>query len=134
MGPWPEELDKEIDRQILAIHHNTEKPLEEFLKDKDYGTGLKSLYLIPMIFRPDIKLYNERMLYRAKKGEADYRLKIDYDKYIHADEAGKRSLIIKNLLLAIRLIAIKAKKNKMEFDSEKMEKDIRDFLDFKDDV
>lgn len=134
MGPWPKELDKEIDQQRAAIHRSTVRPLEEFLAKEDYGPGLRSLGVIPMIFRPDIKLYNERTLYRAKKGEADYRLKIDYDKYVHTDEVGKRSLIIKNLLQAIRMIAVKAKKNKVEFDAERLEKDIRKFLDYKDEV
>lgn len=130
MGPWPEELSKEIERQILVIHHSTEKPLEEFLAKKDYGPGLKDLGIIPIIFRPDVRLYNERTLYRVKKGDADYRLKIDYDKFVHADEKGKRALIIKNILQAIRMIGERAKKNKVEFDSEKMERDIREFLDF----
>lgn len=130
MGPWPKGLDEVIDKERLSIRHTTLKPLEEFLKDKDYGPGLVDLGLIHMIFRPDIKLYNERMKYDAKKGDADYRLKINYDDFVHADESGKRSLLIKNLLSAIRMIGEKTKHDKAVFDSEQMEYDIREFLNF----
>lgn len=132
MGPWPKELDKEIEQQKLSIRRTTTKPLEEYLKSHDYGEGLKDLGVIPMCFKPGwMTHYKERKLYNSKNGDADFRLNIDYDSFINADEQGKRKLLIINILQAIRLIGIEAKKAGAEFDAKKMEQDIRDFLHFK---
>ena len=128
MGPWPKGINNQINQQLLLIRHSTEKPLEEFLKNKDYGPGLKHLGLIPMIFRPDVKLYKERRKYSAENGDADYRLKIDYNVFVNSNESEKRSLLIKNLLQAVRDIGERAKENKATFDAREMEKDIREFL------
>lgn len=126
-GPWPEEKKHEIHSQILSIHNNSLTPLEKFLVNKDYGSSLKTLYIIQMILRPDIKLYEERTLYKAKEGSADYRLKIDYDAFVQADEQEKRRLIIENILQCVRLLGEKTKKQKTDFDAQRLENDIIEF-------
>ncbi len=131
MGPWPKELDDLISKQRLTIQHNTVKPLEKFLLEKNYGPGLKDLGIIMMILHPDYQLYKERTLYRAKESSADYRLKIDYDAFVSADEAGKRRLMIENILQCVRLLGIKTKKQKTKFDAERLEKDIIEFTGYK---
>lgn len=80
-----------------------------------------------MILRPDIKLYEERTLYKAKEGSADYRLKIDYDAFVQADEQEKRRLIIENILQCVRLLGEKTKKQKTDFDAQRLENDIIEF-------
>ncbi len=131
MGPWPEKLGTEIEKQLRQIHNKDFTPLKNLLLNKDYGSGLKDLGVIPMIMQPDIKLYKERTLYRAKQASADYRLKIDYDAFINADEVGKKKLMIENILQCVRLLGIKTKKQKTDFDAEKLEQDIIKFTNYK---
>jgi|SRR5882724_9637975 len=130
MGPWPEGLGQDIEQQQRSIRRRAIKPLEEYLADRDYGSDLKTLYVIPMTFRPDIELYNERKLFRPGKKDADYRLKIDYDDFVNASEEGKEKLILQNIIQCVRLVGDKMKKKRLEFDAQKMEREIRDFVQF----
>src|SRR5579885_3625782 len=134
MGPWPEGLGQDIEAEQLSIRHRAIKPLEEYLAGRDYGSGLKTLYVIPMTFPPGFKFYNERRLLRPGKKEADYRLKIDYQSFVNANEERKEKLLLKNIIQCVRLVGAKMKKRKLEFDSEKMEREIREFLQFFDTV
>jgi len=133
-GPWPEGLDQDIEEQQRSIRRRAIKPLEEYLGGRDYGSDLKTLGVIPMIFRPDIKLYNERQLLRPGERRADYRLKIDYDDFVNASEEGKEKLILRNIIQCVRLVGDKMKKKRLEFDARKMEQEIRDFAKFHDPV
>jgi hypothetical protein len=130
-GIFPEDKLVEIEKSLDSIQSSVFTPLEDFLENRNYGSGLTNLYVIQMIIRPDIEFLKERTLYRAKQASADYRLKIDYEAFVKADEAGKKKLMIENILQCVRLLGIKTKKQKTEFDAEKLERDIREFTKYK---
>jgi len=96
------------------------------LESNEYGTEIDSLGIIPIIVNltPDLEnagFFKERMLFSHKKKEADYRLRIDYNRFINSDNRMKKLLIIKNIIDSIRLLGKKAKK---DFNAKKLEDDI----------
>ena len=77
-----------------------------------YGTEFDLIAIIPTCV--DDRTWNalgwkERILLRRKSREADIRLRIDYEKFVNADENSKRDMFIKILIQSIRTIQVKSK-------------------------
>lgn len=94
----------------------------KILEINDYG-DIDDIGIIPVIMSPEFDLpgfFGERKLVKRKSREADYRLRINYCKYIATDDVGKTMLIIKNVIDSIRDIGRKVK----GFNASKFEEDI----------
>ncbi|MDO8572377.1 MAG: Imm44 family immunity protein [bacterium] len=110
--------------KFSLISKEIEKKINILMAENDYGDAVESLDIIPTIFSFQFQVslsYKERKLYRKKDKSTDYRLAIDYNEFINADDEGKRRLLIENILHAIRDLKRKIKKG---FDGDKLEADI----------
>ena len=73
--------------------------------DDTYGTEFRDIGIITTIIGEGLKdMWEERRLIRYKKREADIRLKIDYDRFINADEKTQELLYIKNIIDSIMAV------------------------------
>ena len=104
-----------------------EKQLET-LRDKDYGDELKSIAIISIIVPTsfyDEGGYQERKLYKRKTKEADNRLRIDYNEFIHASEEERLNIYYNHIVQSIRTLQ---KKLGPDFDYSKLEEDVKQAL------
>jgi hypothetical protein len=118
-------------KEFNQIRKEIEPLIIDLLKSHDYGNSVKDLAVIPIIMtaQPELErdgFFKERVLFKKKVGEADCRLKIDYEDFMTADFTTKRNLIISNIVQSIREIAKKAKE---DFAYEQLEQDILRLMD-----
>ena len=106
--------------------------LNALFKEKSYGDEVSEIAIIPTVFSPktsEILQYKERKRYSPKTKEAEFRLKIDHQKFKDADEDGKRKLILQNIIDSIRILKTKVKKG---FEGDRLEGDIRKLFNYYD--
>jgi hypothetical protein len=117
----------EMDKQVGDIYPEIEKEIESklnTLKDKDYGSAVTSIGIIPIIVGQsllDEGFFKERRLFSRKNKEADYRLRIDLKRFMESDNETRRLMVIKNVIESVRSLGEKAKK---DFDAKTLEEDI----------
>lgn len=119
------EVDASVSEPFREVRNDIQKKLK-VLEKNDYGSEVESLGVIPIVacLTPELEnagFFKERQLFSKKKKDADFRLRINYEKFINADEATKRLLVIKNVIDSVRLLSEKAKK---DFDAKRLEADI----------
>ena len=122
-------LSGETDIEVHGAFSDVRKEIESKLinlKDKNYGSELQSIGIIPIIVNlsseyEEAGFFEERMLFKRKQKDADYRLRIDFEKFVSSDYNTRRLLLVKNIIDSIRSLGTKAKK---DFDALSLEKDI----------
>ncbi len=103
-----------------------------FVTDKDigledvdnYGKEFKSIAIIPSCIDDDFWRalgWKERVQIWRKKGEADIRLRMDYDRFITEDDTNKKIMFVEIIIKSIRSIQSRSKGG---FDGEKLIEDI----------
>lgn len=125
------EIDHTVGESFRILGNQTEKKLNDCLGGKDYGDAVSLLFLAPIILTNHFRIlfdFKERKLYRKKDKSTDYRLAIDYDEFVNADDGGKRLLLVENIIHAIRDVKRKIKKG---FDGERLESDILSLFNMK---
>ncbi|GAA3962068.1 Imm44 family immunity protein [Allohahella marinimesophila] len=95
------ELDSEIAEVFRAIRQQVEKQLNEHLAGQMYGSAIEKIALAPIIRGPRFSPASERRLVQHKSKTADYRLVIEYDRFLNGSEQVRRQLLVENLLLAV---------------------------------
>lgn len=96
------ELDHRIDDAYSPVMKAVEARLNTRCGDRDYGSDIIEIAIIPMILGPEfLKGRPERKLLQRKQCTADYRTIIDYEKFRMGDEAQRQRLLIKNTVEAI---------------------------------
>lgn len=100
---------------------NRAKDLEN---ENNYGTEFRSIAIIPSCM--DDHFWNafgwkERKLIWRKKGEADIRLRMDYDRFIKESAYNKRLLFIDIIVKSIEVVQ---ERSKGDFEGERLIKDI----------
>lgn len=122
------EIQGDIDEIYREIRNDIGEKLKP-LRNKDYGSELISISIIPIIVTPELEeagFFKERKLFKRKEKDADYRLRIDYEKFINSDSDSQKLLVIKNIIDCMRSLGKKAKK---DFDALSLERDILQLLD-----
>jgi hypothetical protein len=105
------EIDALVGDHWRRVAYPMEKRLNEALGERDYGSVLQKIGLIPIILRPELRdSFRERRLFQRKEAAADYRTRIEFDDYMKADDSKRERLVARNLLDAIRDLARKAGK------------------------
>ena len=97
-------------------------------EDNDYGTEFKSIAIIPTCVNKqywEILGWKERKQIWRKKGEADFRLKLDYDQFMRESPENKRLLFIENIVRSLEIIQ---ERSKSDFKGEKLIEDILEKL------
>jgi len=118
------ELDATIGNKYGVLAYAIESELNKALKDKNYGSAIENIGIIPVIITQELLnagFFKERRLFKRKEKSADYRLRINYEKFMSGNDVTRRLLIIKNIIVSIRDLGRKAKK---DFDAQSLENDI----------
>jgi hypothetical protein len=121
------EIDRSVGEKFIALSNDIEAKLR-VLNDRNYGNEVTNIGIIPIVVTQkllDNGFFKERRLFQRKDKGADYRLRINIDKFLNGDESTRRLLIIKNIVCSVRDLARKAKK---DFDAKSFERDILDVL------
>ena len=111
---------------LRKIGNDIEVKIKNFLKEKNYGTEIQDLSIIPIIIKFNEQMekegwFKEKITYKKSKNQADIRLKINYDKFVNGDEITKKLLLIHIIIKSIRELSKKAKNN---FKANELEEDI----------
>jgi hypothetical protein len=103
------EIDGLIYDVYRPIRQIVERQLNDALGDKDYGSALKSIGIIPIIMRPEWKVdRKERKLFQRKQQGADYRLHIDFERFQAGDSDVRLQLLLRNIIASIEDLQRKA--------------------------
>ena len=124
------EVDVSIHDVFSKFQNQIKKKLQELLAQNYDSNAIEKIAIIPTIMSPKFAgfLTKERKLFSWKRKTADIRLKIDYQKFIEADDEEKKQLILQNILEAIRIVKAKVKKG---FDGDRLEADIKKLFSIK---
>jgi hypothetical protein len=119
------EVDAKIGDEYRELRKEIEKKLKQ-LQANSYGEEVGNIAIIPIIvnLKPDLEnagFFKEKKQFSKKSKEADFRLRINYDKFVNSNLNTKRLLIIKNVIESIRFLGTKAK---VDFDANRLEVDI----------
>ena len=112
------EILREVTESIKSI--NDDSLNSEF----KYGKEFISISIIPSCMD---EIYwtalgwKERKLINRKKGEAEIRIRMDYDRFVRESTTNKRLIFIKTIVESIKIIE---EKSKSDFNGEKLINDI----------
>lgn len=124
------EIDADIGDEYMKLRYEIESKIKNLIKDNNYGDGISELIIIPTVFSSatyGVLNYKERKRYSPKTRIAEFRLRIDHQKFKDADEDGKSKLILQNIIDSIRILKTKVKKG---FEGDKLEEDIRKLFNY----
>ncbi|MGE6619605.1 Imm44 family immunity protein [Bacillus mycoides] len=126
------ELEGDIAEEFINIISEISSDLEK-LNSNNYGSEVEEIAIIPIVVNitpeyEDAGFHKERKLFKRKSKEADFRLRIDYETFLLADDSGRKILIIKNIIQSIRILG---KRAKSDFNALKLEEDILQVFDIK---
>ena len=108
-------IDDEVWRYCLRLY--------AFFRDKQYSDSLSTIGLIPAAAPDELYVasqWKESVHFIDNASCAIIHIRIDFDRYYHADSAGKIALMQNTLLKALKKI-----KSKRKFDLERFENDLR---------
>ena len=86
------ETDADIGPAFRKLIMEISPKLKSLFNENSYGDEVSEIAIIPTIFSAktyEILQYKERKRYSLKTKEAEFRLKIDHQKFKDADEEGK---------------------------------------------
>ena len=86
-------------------------PLLQSLNEKTYGETLNSIGIISILLRNkylEDGWHKERKYYSKKNKEADIRIKMDYQKFLRANNAEARKMYVDHILESISIAGQKA--------------------------
>lgn len=116
------EYEGNIDDKLRLTQNYVENELNAMIAEKNYAIELDSWDCIVILMKEDDPNFEERYFYSKKKRDMDFRLKIDYQKFLDADELGRERLIYQMLE---RSLDILIKKGISSRGIEELRKDIR---------
>ena len=106
----------------------TDKSL--YLEDKNnYGKEVRQIAIIPSCMNDEFWNavgWKERKQFWRKKGEADIRLKMDYNRFINETPKNKRLMFIDTIIKSIQVVQ---ERSKGDFKGDELIKDILSALD-----
>lgn len=114
------EVYKTVDRQLLSAQNPIEQKMKSSFKDKNYGKGVEYWGYISIVNPP--KFYDAGFLieikkYSKKKKEVEFRLRIDYDRMLKADEKEAFRLVCNSILRSVDIAENELKINDFDFQS-----------------
>ncbi|EOO26057.1 hypothetical protein ICM_00359 [Bacillus cereus BAG1X2-3] len=129
------ELEGDIAEEFINIISEISSELEK-LNNNNYGSEVEKISIIPIVVKitPEYEaagFFKERKLFKKKSKVADFRLRIDYETFLLADDSGRKILIIKNIIQSIRILG---KRAKSDFNAIKLEQDILQVFDMKEGI
>lgn len=99
------EVYKEVGEKVRRVFHlSMEKLIKENFLNKSYGGGIETWGYIPIVMPADLlpqQFFQEIKKYRKNKKEVEFRLKIDYDKFLTAGEREVSKMIAESMLRSV---------------------------------
>ena len=92
--------------------------------ENNYGTEFRSIAIIPSCMDDhfwSVLGWKERKLIWRKKGEADIRLRMDYERFMKETDANKRLMFIDIIVKSIQVVK---ERSKGDFQGDQLIKDI----------
>lgn len=114
------EILRETEKALSFVTDSTQNLREK----NNYGTEFKEIAIIPSCMNDkfwSILGWRERKKIWGKKGEADIRLRIDYERFVKETTENKRLLFIENIIKSIEIVS---EYSKGDFESDKLITDI----------
>ena len=103
------EIHTDVGDAFADVRNAVEAKLNGFFAERDYGSMMVELAVIPIILPPDWGLDRpERRLFQRKQRTADYRTRIDYARFLAGDDRSRTALLVRNILDAINDASRKA--------------------------
>lgn len=121
------EIDSTIGEKYRVSINKISSEVNRYLENKKYGAGLKLWGFIGIVMKPGLlgpEFFKEIKRYRKSKEETEFRLKIDYDQVVKADEKDTSRLICESILRSIEIA--RAEFKIPNFDLDIFEADIRE--------
>ncbi|EMN50084.1 hypothetical protein LEP1GSC088_0777 [Leptospira interrogans str. L1207] len=118
-------FSQNVPDKFRRVRKNVGSILKKHFLDKDYGTNIKSIGVIPILIRTDLKeFYKERKLYQKKQNSADYRLYIDFESFEKANDDIATNLLVQNILAVVQDLGRKVS----SFDATSLENEIKNLF------
>lgn len=121
------EVHGDIGDKIIRLQKIIEKKVNEYLEHKNYGGGMILWGYMSIVLPSDLlppSFFQEIKRYRKNKKETEFRLKIDYDQLVKADEKDTHRLICESILRSIEIARTEFKI--VDFDLDVFEKDLKE--------
>ena len=116
------EIDVAIAEEFRAVRISVERTLNAFCDGRDYGPAVSEIGIIPIVLRPEFMLdRKERRLFQRKQHSADYRLVIDYTRFLHGTTREQELLLVRNVIDSIQDLG---RKTGDQFRSAELARDI----------
>ena len=100
------EYEGDIDTELRESSNFVEEEINRVIESKSYPIELESLDCIMIIMQDDPN-FDEVIKYSKKKRDMDFRLKIDYEKFVSASNEGRQKLIYEMLNRSLELLLSK---------------------------
>ena len=122
----------DFEESLRKVHNEIERQIKNALEGNDYGSGVETFGIIPIIIKFDEQMekdgwFRERVLFQRKQKSADLRLRINYDKFVKGNDETKKLLLIDNIVKSIEAFSKRAK----NFKAEKLINDILQLFNIK---
>lgn len=126
------EVDAEVDEKDRIVSNRISSFVNPNLVDKNYGSGVVVWGHINIIMKKGVlpdNFFQEIKKYHLRNKQIEFRLKIDHQKFLVADDKTAAQLICQSIL---RSVEIARKEFKIpDFDLDSFEVDLRRcFIDF----
>jgi hypothetical protein len=93
------EVDVAIAETFRAVRVSVERTLNAFCDGRDYGPAVSEIGIIPIVLRPEFMLdRKERRLFQRNQHSADYRLIIDFARFLHGTTREQELLLVRNVI------------------------------------
>ncbi|MCX6740400.1 MAG: Imm44 family immunity protein [Candidatus Parcubacteria bacterium] len=126
-GTKPEDKCGEKAREArIAV----EPKIIDLVKNRTYSSIIHRIAIIPVIYSQELLIKfpaPERKYISHKNGFADFRLYVDYEKFINTSDDGRVKLLLKNIIDSIRIISARLKK---DIKGEELENDILSLFNY----
>lgn len=96
------ELDVSVAEAFRAVRTSVEQRLNEFCGEREYGPAVSKIGIIPIVLRPEFMLdRKERRLFQRATRSADYRLVIDYRRFLEGSPRDQELLLVRNVIASV---------------------------------
>ena len=121
-----EELTEDILEKFRNVANIIEPPLKEFLKNKDYGTGIESLYIDIICVHPKFDFFcTVRKKYTKSKKMIEYSVKLDHAIIVKSNKEQIQEILANAIIDSLDIITVLKIK---DFDVERFRADLQLFF------
>ncbi len=120
------EIQNDVGDCYRVARNTIEAVLNQHVEGKDYGEGLKEWAYIAIILKPGFdEYYLEIKRYRKKKREVEFRLKINYKKFLKGNSKTHLKMVAESVLRSFDLMR---QMNIKDCDLERLTNDVKQCL------